>query len=442
LAGYGHNDLSAYITIGLFSRTAPLNNSVEIISSEISSLTPQVRDKSNHNAIVPNHPILDLLEKPNADSTKSEFLQAYAAFYLITGNSYLMATPQMGGSPQKTPPLELFYLYPQQITIEQNARDGFAENITNNRSTASLVFKRDELNARFRFYDNEGRELWQAKSFNPNQEALIGQSPAASIFPEIDQYNSASSHNSSLLKRGGRPSGMLMASHGKDKNGVVKPLTDSQYSRLKTQWNNFYMGAGKAGGVFIAEGANVSYKDMITSNRDMDFSEGKKDVRSVIYNKYKIPLPFVNPERQTYANMGVAKVQLYDNAVFPVADRLFEELNIFLMPRYKNSENLFLTYDASDIPALKERAIREAGEKQKLGIYTDNELRALLGDEPYAGGNIVYKPGNLIPAGQDSFTGDEPPVPKTSKKRFSELMETKGYSREKIEEMSAVLSLK
>jgi HK97 family phage portal protein len=439
LETYGHSDLAAHTTLNLFSNTAPLNNAADILAAEFSSLTPQVVDISKDDEVVVGHPVLELLKNPNADSTCNEFLYSLALFYVATGNSYVVATGDV-----KKDPLEIMSSFPQQITIQADSRDGYAGLISDNRTTSSIDFKRDEQGGRFRFYNHDVGEIWQIKRFNPNPNSLVGQSQVSPIFPEIDQYNHASIHNSSLLKRGGRPSGILMMNSVIGKNGdVIPPLTKEQEERLREQINNYVAGSKNAGKVLAIAGANIKWENLITSNRDMDFAELKKDVSNKIYNQYKIPLPFVNPERQTFANMGVSKEQLYDNAVLPLADRLFNELNIFLMPRSgRGSENYKLTYDVSEIPALKERKVREVKTLGETELFTDNELRALLGREPYLGGDVIYKSSNKVAVGKDAYTGDEPPVPKTTKKKFTEIMKTKGYADEKIEVMAVALNLK
>jgi HK97 family phage portal protein len=439
LDSYGHSDLAAYTAVKLFNTTAPVANGINIISNEIGALIPQVVDENKNNEVIPNHPVLELLKTPNSDSTTSELLYSMSVFWLITGNSYLVAT-----GPVNKPPLELSTVFPQQITIQDNPQDGLAELIISNTSVAHINFRRHETGKRFRFYHFDEREIWHIKRFNPNPQSLVGQSLLSAIYPEIDQYNYSSIHNASLLKRGGRPSGILMMNALKGSDGeAVAPLTESQESRLKAQINNFVAGAQNAGKVLAVAGANMKWENLITTNRDMDFEKLKVGVQNSIYNRLDIPLPFINPERQTFANMGLAKEQLYDNAIFHLADRLFEELNIFLMPRYgRQSENLKLTYDKSAIPALQNRRVRQVESRKKLGIFTDNELRRDLGEEPYDGGDVIYKPGNEVPVGEDAYTGDEPPVPKTTKKRFVEIMKRKGYSENKIEELAVIYKLK
>lgn len=413
LSDRGQNDLAAITAIQLFNITAPLNNAVDILASEVAALIPQVVSKKNKDDVFPEHPVLKLLETPNTDSTTNELLYGITAFFLITGNSYLIATGQVN-----KPPLELTITFPQRITVQSGAKDGLPELMTDQTNFGSIDFKREEVDRRFRFYNDDSREIWQIKRFNPNVQQLIGQSLSTSILREIDQYNQSSIHNLSLLKRGGRPSGILMMNALKGKDGViVPPATDAQKERLKEHLDNFIAGAENAGKILAVSGTNMKWENLITTNRDMDFATLKKDVRNMIYNQFGIPLPFVNPEDQTFANMGLAKEQLYDNAVIPLADRIFNELNIFLMPRYGSTErDKKLTYNASIIPALQNRKTRETEKRKKIGVFTDNELRGQLGFEPYDGGDVVYKPANEVPVGQDAYTGDEPVVPKNTKK--------------------------
>ena len=51
--------------------------------------------------------------------------------------------------------------------------------------------------------------------------------------------------------------------------------------------------------------------------------------------------------------------------------------------------------------------------RKELNIESDNELRAMIGREPYENGDIIYKPANLVPAGLDLFTGDNTPIAPT-----------------------------
>lgn len=444
LTSYGHSDLAAHVTIQLFIQTAPLANAVDVLTSEFASLKPIVKEKKgDKEEIVNDHPVLELLEEPNADSTGTEFMYRICAFYLITGNSYLTATGDV-----RREPLELFCRGPQQISdIRPDEKDGLASVFTVQTYSTQLDYKREENAERFRYYYLEEAELWQIKNFNPNNGALTGLTPVSAILPEIDWYNMSSTHNVSLLKRGARPSGILMIGPASSSNQLQpgeNVLTEDQYARLKEQLQEFSGPSNSGKRLIVDADAEIKWESLLTTNQEMDFLAGRKDTRETIYAKYRIPLPFIATERQTFSNMQTANEQLYDNGVLPLANRLFQELHNFLMPRYKHSEKLRLTYDESAISALNGRKTREVKEKGSTGIYTINELRTLDGMEPLdEGGDMIYRPASMVPIAQDQYVADQFSEPqKTSKKRFREIMLSRGYSEDKIRKMSVDLGLK
>lgn len=437
LTEYGHTDLAAYASVELYCRTSAFWSAVDIIAEELSSLIPVVKDKQN-DEVIKDHPVLDLLGSPGPMCGRNEFLYSVSSFFLITGNSYVSITGDI-----RREPLEISSVYPQTITPMRSANDGFIGVFLANTTNGTREYKREEVSNRFRFYYIDEAELWQIKKFNPNPDALGGQTPASAILPELDWFNASATHNNSLLKRGARPSGILINNTAKSGGESIEPLTEEQYQRLKEQLGRF-QGASNAGKPMFFEGANMKWENLLTSNRDMDFLKGRQHVRQIVYTQYRIPLPLIEGERQTFSNMGSANDQLYDNAVLPNADRIFGELDKAIMPRYKGSEKLYLTYDDSVIPALKNRKTKEVQDKGKTGIYTINELRTFAGMEPLdKGGDMLYRPASMVPISQDLNTEDQFLEPqKTSKKRFRAHLLRKGYSEEKIEEMSVVLGLR
>lgn len=407
LREYGHNDLADYSSILLYNKTAPVAGSVNLIASKVASLTPVVKTKKSKSndkeEIVNGHPVIDLLHHPNGLSGFDLFMYSIAALFLISGNSYINATGQVDKEP-----LEIWPVYPQSVTPQEDPYDGYVGNFLTLCNHRQVTYKRYEKGYRFRFYSGEESELWQIRRFNPNSGSMVGQSIMSSILPQIDWFNSASSHNVSLLKKGARPSGILLASTGKGADGLpIEPLTDDQYMRLKKQLHG-YMGEYNAGKPMMFEGANLDWKDLISSNKDMDFIEGIRQSRNMIYSAYDIPLPLIESDRQTFSNLESGGDQLFYNAVLPLANFIFQELNLMLMPRYGDADKLFLTYDDSSIDALKNKKTREIQDKSKTGIYTINELRMFSGMERLdEGGDVLYRPASMIPVAVDQYVIDQ-----------------------------------
>ena len=80
-----------------------------------------------------------------------------------------------------------------------------------------------------------------------------------------------------------------------------------------------------------------------------------------------------------------------------MANLVRDELNYWLVPQF--GERLYLDYDRDKIDALKENRETLFTYVQKADWLTDNEKRELTGyDNIGPGGDVIYKPINLIPA--------------------------------------------
>ena len=152
--------------------------------------------------------------------------------------------------------------------------------------------------------------------------------------------------------------------------------TPDQENSLKSEIDNTFSGESNSGRPII--GNDVDYIPFGMTNKDMDYIEGRKQLKEEIYNRLKIPLSLINSNALSLANMEVASLQLYDFSILPLADKIFTILTTNVLKSYDNSENLILTYDPITIPALKERTIEELTKISKFNVLTDNELRKSL----------------------------------------------------------------
>lgn len=387
----GWENLSFYQAIKYYQQCAPLNSAINLISDNFSTIFPYIFDH-NKEEYIKQHPLLDLLYYPNADSIGEEFFKQIIAYYLITGNVYIVAI----GNVLK-PPKELYVISPAFVSLNPG-KDGYTETITVNANTPySETFTRQSIKGRFRYYSQyDDKEIWHIKTFNPLQSAnnLYGMSPLMPIWYEIEQYINASIHNLSLLNRGARPSGALSSEN---------ILTEDQFARLQEQIDRFYSGAHNAGRPMLFEGG-VTFQEMSMSNKDMDFLELKKNVINSIYSALKIPLPIISPDHTTMNNMEISKLDLYDNAVLPLTNRIYKELSNFLIHRYPDLKKASIDYSEDEIPALEPRRNEELNKLKMLDVLTINELRARIGYEAITGGDDIYQPASILPIGTDVYT--------------------------------------
>jgi HK97 family phage portal protein len=408
LSGFSENrkSLSVKETIFYYTTVSAVYKAINLLSKEFSSIVPLLQDKSN-NKFVANNPVNDLLSKPNADITRFELFQELSSYYLISGNTYLMAI----GNVNK-PPLELFTIRPQNVSIDSQGNSSYVQSYkVSLQNGDKVVFKPKEVNGLLRYINSDGRELWHIRMFNPSGDKFKGLSPLEPIFSEVEQLRKSNTHNLSTLVRGARLSGIL---------NPEQPLSDVQRKQLDAQLKELISGSENAGRILVAEGGKISFKEMSQTNKDMDFANLKKDITSVVYNNYDIPLPLISMDAMTYSNYAIALLALYDNAVLPLANRFYEELTRFLLPRYNmDIGKLRIFYNTIDISALEPRRIEKAKAYKETEATSKNEIRNILGLPDVEGGNVIYVPSNLVPMGTNPLLIKQP---EPTKAKFAMIM--------------------
>ena len=346
--------------------------------------------------IVEQHPIIDLLNRPNPLQSYSEFFNSLFGYVLLSGNAYILKVGSDLGKPK-----ELHLLRPDRINIKGggNPIPEKYEYIINGKVHQTFLVDQD----------NGFSELKHVKLWNPLDD-YYGLSPMSAAAVEVDQFNMASKHNVNLLSNGARPSGAVIFKP-QDESGFAVNLTESQRQQLLTDLNNRFSGAGNAGRPMLLEG-DFDWKEMGLSPKDMDFLNLKNMSATDIALCFGVPSQLIGvPDSQTYSNVAEARLALYEETIIPHLRKLASDLNEWLVPMF--DERLSLEFDIDAIPALSERrrkiyenvtsAVRE-------GIMTRNEAREIIGLEPVKGADDLYISGTLFPLGDDSVVKPENPV--------------------------------
>lgn len=389
LQGNSLHDLSAHVALTYYRKVSPIFDAVDRLTDEMASIRPVIYDKKKEEYIT-DHPLLDLLNRPNAFQSGDLFIKEMATYFLVTGNTYIEATGAVN-----RPALELFTDHPSNITITADQNDGYPDKYSVTTKIHNENFKREEFGTSYRYLnDFDTREILHIKTVNPtnSMDYLYGMSRLTPIYYEIEQYMNASVHNLALLKNGATPSGVL---------STEQNLNDDQYQRLLLEMNKFFQGAENAGRPMVAEGG-LKYSSISHNNKDMDFLNLKKDVRDMLYSNLRIPLAYISRDQMTMSNMDAAKYIFYDNAVLPFYKRLMNDLGDKLMPRYGLDPDQFdVTYEESSIPTLVMRHFEETKELNSMSVLSKNEIRTRLGYDEKEGLDDVLQPANLIPAGEE-----------------------------------------
>ena len=350
----------------------------------------------NGDEIVEQHPLIDLLNRPNPLQSYSEFFNSLFGYVLLSGNAYILKVGSELGTPK-----ELHQLRPDRINIKGsgNAIPEKYEYIIN--GVVQKTYLVDQVNG---FSEVKHVKLW-----NPLDD-YYGLSPLSAAAVEVDQFNMSSKHNVNLLNNGARPSGAVIFKP-KDDAGFAVNLTESQRQQLLTDLNNRFSGAGNAGRPMLLEG-DFDWKEMGLSPKDMDFHRLKNMAATDIALCFGVPSQLVGvPDAQTYANVSEARLALYEETIIPHLRKIESDLNEWLVPLY--DDRLKLEFNIDSIPALAERkrkTYENVTSAVREGIMTRNEARESIGLSPIEGADGLYISANLFPITDDDVPEVENPI--------------------------------
>ena len=333
--------------------------------------------------IIDEHPLKDLLMRPNPLQSYSEFFNSLYGYILLSGNAYILKVGGEIGAPK-----ELHQLRPDRIQIKggMSAIPDRYEYVMNGQ--VRNTFQVDQVNG----YS----ELKHIKLWNPLDD-YYGLSPMSAAAVEVDQFNMSSKHNVNLLQNGARPSGAIIFKP-QDDAGFAVNLTESQRQQLLTDMNSRFAGTKNAGRPMLLEG-DFDWKEMGMSPKDMDFANLKHMSATDIALCFGVSSQLVGvPDAQTYANVAEARLALYEETIIPHLRKVASDLNEWLVPMFDDRINL--EFDIDSIPALSERVKRtyeNVTSAVREGIMTRNEARQQLNLEPVVGADDLYISANLFP---------------------------------------------
>jgi HK97 family phage portal protein len=359
--------------------------------------------------ILQEHPLIDLLNRPNPLQSYSEFFNSLYGYILLSGNAYILRVGSDMGMPR-----ELHQLRPDRIEVKGkgNAIPEKYVYTINGRKKAEYVVDQE----------NGFSELKHVKLWNPLND-YYGLSPLNAAAVEIDQFNMSNKHNVNLLENGARPSGAIIFKP-QDEAGFDVNLTEAQRQQLLTDLNNRFQGTNNAGRPLLLEG-DFDWREMGLSPKDLDFARLKHMSATDIALCFGVPSQLVGvPDAQTYANVAEARLALYEETIIPHLRKIASDLNEWLVPMF--GENLHLEFDIDSIPALSERrkkiyenvtsAVRE-------GIMTRNEARKIVGLEPIDGADGLYISANLFPLNEEAVPTPEVNDNEEDEKDYEDFME-------------------
>jgi len=350
-----------YITEA-FNKVVWVYSCVMQISSATSSVPWLLYRKGRGGRLIEieQHPILDMLNlKANSFMSGRDFIDLWSTYLAIEGKFYAeYLNPAM---PTGIVPLYPHYMKP--IPSKELFVSGYQYDIYK-----PIYYNREEI-------------LWS--KFNDPLEIYDGLSPIKALSRTIDTENEAVNWNKSTLQNSGVPAGIF----------TIQNPSPELIDNLRDEWRKRYGGGSNARLPLVLNADRATYQPIGLSSVDMDFLNQRRLNRTEICSAFGVPSQLVgDPEAQTYSNYAEAVKSFWENTIIPrYLEHIKDKLASDLLPRY--ADNLVLTYDLSNVTALKESQdalVKRTVELWKNGLIKRNEARFALEYEDVLDGDLFF----------------------------------------------------
>ncbi|MFC5587564.1 phage portal protein [Sporosarcina soli] len=341
---------------------------VRAIARAAASIPLEVYEKGKDGELikVENHPLQLLLDKPNEEHPRDDFMEAWVSFLMLSGNGYV----EMNGPSDNGPPIELWLWRPERVEIVPGEESIKEIRLNVNGEAIALPYER----------------ALHTKLFHPTND-YFGLTPLQIAMRTVDMDNSTTDWNTTLVQNYAAPGGILRAP--KD----VK-ISDPERRRITRTIRRLWGGKHNAGKTHLVEGG-LEYQAMGLSPKDMDFIDSRRMTREEICAVFGVPPQLVGiQDKSTYNNYKEARQAFHQDTVLPTLDKIVSSINHKLAPLY--GARVVVGYDESKIEALQESANEKYERISNTDSFTLNEKRAALGQDEVPGGDVFFIPRNVV----------------------------------------------
>ena len=298
---------------------------------------------------VEDHPLLDLIKRPNPMMGQSGFIQDVFNYWLITGNGFIWKVAI--GQEVK----ELWSLRSDRIAIQPGNKVGLIQH---------YEYRVNGVSQRL-----EADQVCHLKLFSGSQSEWFGLSPVQVGALLVDTDNKSVNWNRSLLGNRGRPDAVF---------SFKQTLLDDQRENFKQRLSETYGGGDNSGRPLVIEGSDFTYQQTSSTPTELDFVGSTSMTNRRICQLYNVAPELIgDPQNKTYSNQAEARLALVEQVVFPKLDYLRDQLNNWLVPQY--GEGLALDYDRDsvDVIAAKRQMVYQS--LSVADFLTVNEKREAAG---------------------------------------------------------------
>lgn len=278
-----------------------------------------------------NHPLNELIDRPNGFQRAAEFTANSIGYKLLTGNRFwFLNLLEMGVNAGR--PFSIENLPPQHLSITGDGTLFGIKEYIFNLGTVTTIPKSNILHSKY---------------WNPEIDTagthLYGLSPLKAAAKNIQRMNDGVDRSVAMLQNAGG-AGLLYSKSETE-------MTMEQAQDLKRRVNQEVLGLDNAGKIALANG-DMGYINFGLSAVDMQILEMEKYSLQQLCNIYGVPYVLFSSDSSTYNNIQEAKKELITMAVMPELASLRDDWNE--IAKFYKDQDLYVDFDISVYPELQE----------------------------------------------------------------------------------------
>lgn len=309
---------------------------------------------------IDKHPILEILKKPNPNTSGMEWEKGLYIMKNITGEYFIYGLSPENG-PNKGKMLEFH-------TLPSHLMEIIFGDYMNPVRGYVLKYQQDiELPA---------ENVIHGKHFNPdystNGSHLRGMSPLQAARSVVTASNDAYTANMKLLQNLGAI-GILANEEG--------DYSEEQAEKLQQKYQMKYGGSHNYGKIIMASGKWAWIQTALKPD-DLSISTSKIDNLRDICNVYGLNSAIFNdPENKTYNNMREARKSAYLDTIIPMKETLRDDLQLKWLPAFEKTDgkkyHLELDYDS--VPELQDDLNKLRDTAKDIWYLTPRQRLTIMG---------------------------------------------------------------
>ncbi|MBX9877622.1 MAG: phage portal protein [Candidatus Obscuribacterales bacterium] len=314
-----------------------------------------------------------LHDQPHPNWTSADFVEFILVCLLTNGNFYALIERTEGGVITKLTPI-----HPSRVRIDY---------VKLLKDDPELVFYYQPKNGGAEIPLFLGRDLFYIRGMS--LDGICGVSPIRMLMEAIGLGLAAEEFGAKLFGNGASPRGVLL--HPNKLNGEKAKDLREQFERANSGLDNVNRVA------VLEEG--MKFESISLAADEAQFLETRKFQRSEIYGAMRVQAHKVGDlEHATFSNIEHQNIEFVQSTMLPWMRRIEQCARRDLL---STTEKLLYSIEFK-LDGLLRGDIKTRYEAYAIGrqngFLSGNDIRDLENMEPYEGGEIYWRPVNMVPA--------------------------------------------